>query len=99
VSGVQVTLEISVPRTRDNTFLVTVRDASGRPIAPQLVRLRFGMLEMDMGDDQADAVVVSPGQYRATGWLAMVGTWRIKVSVRRLDAEDVEAVFDVPVRQ
>jgi hypothetical protein len=64
----------------------------------QKVVLTFEMLEMDMGVNEAEANVESAGRYVVTRhWLSMIGEWRIRVNVRRADADDVEAEFTVPV--
>lgn len=98
VADLQVQLDVTPASLGENNVRVTVRDAAGMPIDVQKVVLTFEMTEMDMGVNEAEANAEGSGQYVVTQhWLSMVGEWRIRVKVRRTDADDVETEFMVPV--
>jgi len=93
----QVRLAVSPASLGENRFQVHVTAPTGQPVAPQLVRLTFTMLTMDMGQSVLEADALD-GVFTVTGNpLSMVGDWQVVVLVRRAGAEDVTAVFRVPV--
>jgi copper transport protein len=94
----QVRLEITPASISQNQLKATVTDASGAPVAVQLVRLQLTMIDMDMGETQLELPSIGAGTYGTTASpLSMVGEWNVAVLVRRADADDVRAVFTVPV--
>lgn len=95
---VEVGLSVEPASVGPNTLLVTVRDAAGAPLDVQKVVLTIDMIEMDMGTTSLDAAPDGAGRYVAReSWLSMVGDWHVRVSVRRIDGDDVDAEFTVPV--
>jgi copper transport protein len=98
VKDLQIGLEVTPASIGENSVRVTVQDANGMPKDIQKVLLAFEMLEMEMGVTEADAILEGNGRFVADkSWLSMVGTWRVRVTVRRSDADDIEAEFMVPV--
>jgi copper transport protein len=100
VDDLHVRLQVTPASISRNEFRVTVADTDGQPVEAQLVRLEIDMIDMDMGETRLELPPSGPGEYSATASpLSMVGEWRITVLVRRADADDVRAVFTVPVGQ
>jgi copper transport protein len=98
VKDLQIGLEVTPASIGENSVRVTVQDANGTPKDIQKVLLAFEMLEMEMGVTETDAMLEGNGRFVADkSWLSMVGTWRVRVTVRRSDADDIEAEFMVPV--
>ncbi|MEI8307034.1 MAG: CopD family protein [Chloroflexales bacterium] len=98
VGDLRVRLEVNPASIGNDRFKVTVTDQGGAPVATQVVRLDFAMLEMDMGSNQFVATPEAQSSYTVSGApLSMVGTWQVTVTVRRAGVRDVEAVFSVPV--
>lgn len=98
VKDLQIGLEVTPASIGENSVRVTVRDATGVPKDVQKVLLAFEMLEMEMGITETDATLEGNGRFVADkGWFGMVGRWRVRVTVRRSDADDIETEFTVPV--
>jgi hypothetical protein len=79
---------VDPPKTGENTFEVTVKDASGRPIADAEVEIQFFMPAMPTMSMPAmrNTVKVPPvggGLYRGTGEIMMAGRWEATVIVSR----------------
>lgn len=97
-SDLLVGLEVQPAGIGKNTLQVSVRNAEGEPLDVQRVQLTLNMTTMDMGETTVIAEPEGPGRYVVPDqWLSMVGDWRVRVVVRRIDADDVEAIFVVPV--
>jgi copper transport protein len=98
IQDLQIGLGIAPASIGENRVRVSLRDANGAPEDIQKVLLSFEMLEMDMGLTEMEAQPQGDGTYIAEkGWLSMVGEWRVRVTVRRSDADDIETEFTVPV--
>jgi copper transport protein len=93
-----VTLEVTPASIGRNRFRVGVADANGQPADVQRVEITLEMLSMDMGVNRIDVQPDGAGEYIVPeGWLSMVGEWRVRVTLRRADADDVSSDFVVPV--
>lgn len=98
VADLHVTLAVEPAGIGKNTLRVSVRDAEGRPLDVQRVQLTLDMTTMDMGTTTVIAEATGEGHYTVNEqWLSMVGEWRTRVLVRRVDAPDAETIFVVPV--
>lgn len=80
--------QVDPPRTGENTFEVTVKDASGRAIADAEVAIQFFMpamptMNMPAMRNTVKVPPVSGGLYRGTGEIMMAGRWEATVSVSR----------------
>lgn len=78
------------PRTGENLFEVTVRDASGQPVADAQVEVVFSMPAMpSMGMPAMRNATMLPavggGVYRGPGQVLMAGRWQVSVIVKRGD--------------
>jgi copper transport protein len=94
----QVGLYVDPASLGENTIQVRVRNAAGEPIEVQKVALQLTMISMDMGEEEVDLTPLGDGVYRVPDqWLSMVGEWRVRVKIRRADADDSEVEFMVPV--
>lgn len=76
------------PRTGENNFEVTVKDASGQPIADGEVSVQFYMaamptMNMPAMRNETKLEAVGGGVYRGTGQVMMAGRWDVTVSVMR----------------
>ena len=81
------------PKSGDNSFLVTVKQPDGPPLADGAVKAVFSMPampSMNMPAMRAEAALTpqAPGAYRGTGQLSMSGTWNVDISVSR-NGQDV----------
>ena len=76
------------PRTGDNTFEVTVRDAAGRPIddaSVSAVLFMPAMPSMNMPAMRSEVALrpAGGGRYRGAGQVMMAGRWEVTVTVSR----------------
>jgi Cu(I)/Ag(I) efflux system membrane fusion protein/cobalt-zinc-cadmium efflux system membrane fusion protein len=76
------------PRTGDNQFEATVKDAGGKPIDGADVTVQFfmpGMPTMNMPAMRSEAKLAPAGGgvYRGSGQLMMAGKWDVTVTVTR----------------
>ena len=76
------------PRTGDNTFEVTVKDASGQPISDADVSVTFFMpamptMNMPAMRNAAKLPSAGGGIYRGSGQVIMAGRWDVTVDVSR----------------
>ena len=88
------------PKSGDNSFVVTVKQADGAPLADGAVKAVFSMPAMpamNMPAMRSDAPLTPQGGgvYRGTGQLSMAGTWNVEVSVARSGQDVGTAKFSV----
>ena len=88
--GIDIALasEPTPPRSGDNSFAVTVKQADGSPVTDGSVKAVFSMPampSMNMPAMKSDATLTHEGSgtYRGPGQLSMAGTWDVTVSVSR----------------
>ena len=88
--GIAITLasDPNPPKSGDNSFAVTVKQADGSPITDGTVKAMFSMPampSMNMPAMKSDATLVHEGggTYRGPGQLSMAGTWDVTVAVSR----------------
>ncbi len=98
VDGVAVTLSVTPNRTGMNTFEVLLTEGNVPAAGDERVRLTFRYLEdATVGTSTLDlSPAYAPGTHVAQGpYLPLEGQWRVEVTVRRTDADDLVAPFDV----
>jgi hypothetical protein len=88
------------PKSGDNSFTVTVKQADGSPLADGTVKAVFlmpAMPSMNMPAMRADAPLTAQGGgvYRGTGQLSMSGTWNVDITVARNGQDVGTAKFSV----
>src|SRR6185437_14263064 len=85
-----------IPSVGDNTFLITIQDTLGRPVAGAHVETRIVMEAMGAMPRMESRGVVketAPGRYESRYGIAMAGEWELGIQVR-----DVEGAADVSYR-
>jgi len=98
VDNLSVTMQIDDPVIGERTVDIAVKDAAGNPVDAQTVRLRFTMVEMDMGVVELDAQPLGRGRYQARGpFFTMVGDWNVDATVERAGQPAARATFAFPI--
>jgi mono/diheme cytochrome c family protein/Tol biopolymer transport system component len=98
VDNLSITMQLDNPVVGERTVEVAVKDAAGNPVDAQSVRLRFTMVEMDMGVSELDAQPVGGGRYQARGpFFTMVGDWKVDATVERAGQPAARATFAFPI--
>ena len=85
---ITLTTKPSPPKTGDNEFIVTVKDAKGQPIANAEVSVTLvmpAMPAMKMAEmrNEVKLKFTSAGNYQGVGQVMMVGKWNVTVTVRQ----------------
>lgn len=94
-----VNLSVAPNAIGTNSYQVYIFPPDGQDL-PQIlrVRLRFQPPNPDQGPGEIIADQVGPNFYKAVGaFFTGPGGWEVQVDLRRQQAEDVTAVFRVPV--
>lgn len=93
----RVTLTLEPALVGQNTFDVFVTTANGQAVTDaREVSLRFTPLSQSVGTSKATAEVRGDGHYRLEGgYVSLAGPWQIEVVVRRADAFDAFADFQM----
>lgn len=93
-----VTMRLDQAAIGTRTIEVQVSGADGRPARVQELRLRFTMVDMDMGLSEVLAEPVGTGRFQARGqFFAMAGSWKVDTVIARSDAAEVEAPFTLAI--
>jgi hypothetical protein len=81
-----------------NSAVLTVTDASGRPVDGARVRVIPHMTTMAMESPEEVALAQEDGRYRIHPVFAMAGQWRLDVSLTTPGQSEEHTSFDVGVR-
>ncbi len=98
IADLNIGLNIDPNRTGLNTYRVALKDAAGAGQEAERVRLTFRYQDdQTIGPSTLDLAKGSvPGTYTGQGpFLTLEGQWRVEVSVRRANVDDVTGFFDV----
>ena len=97
--NLQTTLTLSPGRPGPNSYVVSVRDASGQVVSNvQQVSLRFTYLDSNLGVTEIQLAPGSSGRFTAqTSDLAVAGRWQAELAVRRAGQDDVIAEYGFDV--
>lgn len=98
VAGMEVRLTIDPNHTGLNTYGVQITaGGAANPIEASRVRLTFRYQEnQDIGPSTLTLSRSEPGSYLGQGpFMTLEGRWRIEAEIRRPDADDAVAFFDV----
>jgi hypothetical protein len=91
------------PRSGDNMFEVTVRDAAGQPVSDADVTVTFfmaAMPSMNMPEMRNSVPLTHQGggSYRGGGTVMMAGEWDVTVTASRAGQQIASETFDVVTR-
>ena len=91
------------PHSGEDTFIATVKDASGQPVADAEVNVLFfmaAMPTMNMPAMRSETKLMSAGRgvYRGTGQVMTPGTWDVTVTVTRAGQQLAARRFSVPAK-
>jgi Tol biopolymer transport system component/mono/diheme cytochrome c family protein len=91
--NLSVTVQVDDTTVGTRVFDVAVDDADGKPADISGVKLRFSMLDMDMGASEVVAQPLGAGRFQAKGpYFTMVGNWQVEATLLR----DGQAPLQVP---
>lgn len=79
------------------TFIIDVKDKTGKPVDNATVFFDLNMTTMNMGTQQGNAISQGNGRYVASGKMSMRGPWRVATKVTMPDGSVVNKVFPVSV--
>lgn len=91
----------SPPKSGENTFEVTVKDASGKPVTDAEVSAMFYMAAMGAMPEMKNTVTLKhqkEGRYVGTGQVMMAGKWDVTVSVKRAGKEIGSKKFPITAK-
>ncbi len=81
IGGNNAKLTVSPVKMGYNTFVVTLKDSTGKPLANAKVSLSLQMQEMNMGTLTQTMQNTTAGEYTISAPIVMVGHWIITVHV------------------
>jgi hypothetical protein len=84
-------------RTGPATFIIDVKDKSGKPVDNAKVSFDLNMTTMNMGTQQGVAASQGGGKYAISGSMSMRGPWRVRTKVTMPDSSIVNKDFTVNV--
>lgn len=84
-------------RTGPATFMIDVKDKSGKPVDNATVSFDLNMTSMNMGTQQGNAASLGNGRYAAKGRMSMRGPWRVSTTVKMPDGSSESKDFTVNV--
>ena len=79
------------------TFMIDVKDKSGKPVDNATVSFDINMTAMNMGTQQGTATPQGNGRYSAIGSMSMRGPWRIRTTIKMPDGSTENKDFTVNV--
>ena len=79
------------------TFMIDVKDKTGKPVDNANVFFDLNMTTMNMGTQQGNATSQGNGRYAAAGRMSMRGPWRVSTKVTMPDGSVVNKNFTVNV--
>ncbi len=96
-SGISLSTDPSPLRPGKATFIIDVKDKSGKPVDNAIVSFDINMTTMNMGTQQGSATPLGKGRYSAVGNMSMRGPWRVRTSVQIPDGSTDSKDFIVNV--
>jgi uncharacterized GH25 family protein len=79
------------------TFMIDVKDKSGKPVDNATVSFDINMTAMNMGTQQGNASPQGNGRYAASGRMSMRGPWKVSTKVTMPDGSVENKDFTVNV--
>lgn len=80
------------------TFMIDVKDKTGKPVDNATVSFDLNMTAMNMGTQQGKATSQGGGKYAATGRMTMRGPWKVATKVSMPDGSTINKDFTVNVQ-
>ncbi len=79
------------------TFIIEVKDNTGKPVDNAKVNFDLNMTAMNMGTQKGDATEQGNGKYSASGRMTMQGPWKVSTTVTMPDGTVTNKDFTVNV--
>jgi mono/diheme cytochrome c family protein len=96
--GLKVTLRIDEQAIGQRVLDIAVIDTSGQPADVGDLRLRFSMLDMDMGMSEVVAQPTGKGRFQARGqFFSMAGNWRVDTVIVQVGQNEVQVPFTLAI--
>lgn len=95
--GVTLSTDPNPLRLGQATFMIDVKDKSGKPVDGATVSFDINMTAMNMGTQQGTATPQGSGRYSAVGNMSMRGPWRVRTTVKMPDGSTENKDFTVNV--
>jgi nitrogen fixation protein FixH len=95
--AVTLTTDPNPLQTGPATFIIDVKDNTGKPVDNATVSFDLNMTTMNMGTQQGIASPQGNGRYAAAGRMSMRGPWRVTTKVTMPDGSVVNKDFTVNV--
>jgi hypothetical protein len=96
-SGISLSTDPSPLRSGKATFMIDVKDKSGKPVDNATVSFDINMTAMNMGTQRGIAKSQGSGRYSAVGNMSMRGPWKVSTTVKMPDGSVVNKDFTVNV--
>lgn len=97
-NGLNVTLRIDEQALGTRVLDVAVTNAAGQAADVGELRLRFSMLDMDMGISEVVAQPTGKGRFQARGqFFSMVGSWQVDAVIAQVGQSEVQVPFTVAI--
>jgi Tol biopolymer transport system component/mono/diheme cytochrome c family protein len=94
LGDMRMTLRVDDATIGSRVINVVFKDRVDKPVDVNSVRLRFSMVDMDMGNTEINAARVSAGNFQAAGqFFTMAGSWRVEATVLRDGEEPIVVPF------
>lgn len=94
---VSLTTDPDPLQTGPATFIIDVKDKTGKPVDNATVFFDLNMTTMNMGTQQGNATSQGNGRYAASGRMSMRGPWRVSTKITMPDGSVVNKDFTVNV--
>lgn len=95
--GISLSTDPNPLRPGKATFMIDVKDKSGKPVDTATVSFDLNMTAMNMGTQQGNATSQGNGRYSAVGNMSMRGPWLVKTKVKMPDGSIENKDFTVNV--
>lgn len=95
--GITLSTSPSPLRLGQATFVIDVKDTSGKPDDNATVSFDINMTTMNMGAQRGTAIPQGDGRYSAVGNMSMRGPWRVRTTVKMSDGSTANKDFTVNV--
>ena len=95
--AVTLTTDPNPLRTGPATFIIDVKDKTGKPVDNATVFFDLNMTTMNMGTQRGNATSQGNGRYAASGQMSMRGPWKVTTKVTMPDGSIVNKDFTVNV--